>query len=66
MFWAEKAVQKEVGEKLSVAGEKRRGPEKPDLKARLVDHAGEPGLHHDEGGACDGFVAKERQAQICT
>lgn len=68
MFWAEEAVQKEDGKKLSAAGEKRRGggAEKPDLRARLVGHGGEPGLHPEEAGACDGFVAKERHAQICT
>lgn len=42
------------------------GAEKPDLRARLVGHGGEPGLHPEEAGACDGFVAKERHAQICT
>lgn len=34
------------------------------LRARLVDHAAEPGLHRDEGGARDGFVAKERRSDL--
>lgn len=49
-----------------MAGEKGRGPEKPDARARLVGHAGEPGLHPEKVGAHDGFVAKERHVQICT